>query len=148
MKFQEIFNEYIELLPYMVEPKQVFTTTTLYNSYIKDIFGNKEVSTLLITDYQNFANDLLLPNDNDDYISRDHIEQIIDILISISRYGIKSNYGLTENLPQQINIDFNFENDDRFEEELENIQLVMQLGEAFLNLAKTTSKITSYSKVA
>jgi hypothetical protein len=24
----------------------------------------------------------------------------------------------------------------------------MQLGEAFLNLAKTTSKITSYSKVA
>ena len=107
MKFQEIFNEYIELLPYMIEHKNVFAIRTLYNSYIKNVFGEKEILILELTDYQNFANDLLFQKSHDGYMSRDRIEQIIDILISISRFAIKSNYGINENLPAQITLEFN-----------------------------------------
>ena len=122
MKIQEIFNEYIELLPYMVRRKDVFVTTTLYNSYIKTVFGEKEVSILLLTDYQDFANDLLLPNEHNDYLSRDRIEQIIDTLVSISRYAIKSNYGINENLPQQIELEFNNSVNKKYDESLLNIK--------------------------
>jgi len=122
MKIQEIFNEYIELLPYMVNNKHVFVTTTLYNSYIKTVFGQKEVSILLLTDYQEFANNLLLPiptdSFKDDYLSIDRIKSIIDILVSINRYAIKSNYGITENLATQIELDSNQEKEVAYENDL------------------------------
>lgn len=122
MKIQEIFNEYIELLPYMVNNKDVFVTTTLYNSYIKPVFGQKEVSILLLTDYQEFANDLLLPQQSDnDFLSRFRIEQIIDILISILRYAIKSDYGITENLAIEIELDFNQEKEVAYENDLKSL---------------------------
>ena len=147
MKFQEIFNEYVELLPYMVNHKNVFLTTTLYNSYIKPIFADKEVSILLIADYQNFTNDLLLPNHNNEYMSRDRIEQIIDVLINISRFAIKSNYGISENFPQQIQLDFNSTKSIKFEEDLENIQSAIAIGETFISIIKSTQKIINYSKL-
>jgi len=115
MKIQEIFNEYIELLPYMTNQKNVSVTTTLYNSYIKTVFGKKEVSILLLTDYQNFANDLLLPNQDSETMSRDRIEQIIDILINLNRFAIKSKYGITENLAQQIELNFTLSREEVFE---------------------------------
>ena len=106
MKIQEIFNEYIELLPYMARQKDVFVTTTLYNSYIKTVFGKKEVSILLLTDYQTFANNLLSKKSHDGSMSRDRIEQIMEILISIIRFAVKSNYGIEQNYPLQVHLDF------------------------------------------
>lgn len=76
MKIQEIFNEYIELKAYTTCSKIVFTEITLYNSYIKSAFGNKEVSTLLTIDYQNFTNSLLSDKYKYQQKSRDRIEQI------------------------------------------------------------------------
>ena len=148
MKIQEIFNEYIELLPYMVDRKNVFLTITLYNSYIRPVLGEKEVSILVLTDYQNFTNDLLSEKFHDGFMSHDRIEQIIDILINISRYAIKSNYGINENFPQQLELDFNFIKVKKFNEDLENIQSALEIGEAFISIIKSTQKITSYVNVA
>ena len=137
MKIQEIFNEYIELLPYMARHKDVFVTTTLYNSYIKTVFGQKEVSILLLTDYQNFANDLLLPNEQKETISRDRIEQIIDILISISRFAIKSKYDINENLPEQIKLDFSNSHEKLFEEHDFGSDATVELLENFIDVIKS-----------
>jgi len=145
MKIQEIFNEYIELLPYMVRRKDVFVTTTLYNSYIKTVFGEKEVSILLLTDYQNFANDLLFKKSHDGYISRDRIEQIINILISLSRFAIKSNYGINENLPQQIELQFNQSKESIYNEDLlrisEDMDFLTNLHDVFKSITKVTSLV-------
>jgi len=133
-------HEYIELLPYMVEPKDVFVTKTLYNSYVKSVFGEKEISILTLIDYQDFINDLLLPNLNNDYFSLDLIKQIIEILISISRYAIRASYGISENLPLEIELDFNEEKENYFKKDLNEIQLTIELGEGFLSSVKTIKK--------
>lgn len=140
MKIQEIFNEYIELLPYMTNHKDVFVTTTLYNSYIKSAFGDKEVSILLLTDYQEFANNLLFKKSHDGFMSRDRIEQIIEIFVSISRFAIKSKYGISENLPLQIELTFNQKKENIYQKDLvslvEDITFIEDLNTFFNQVSK------------
>lgn len=59
MKIQEIFNKQIEQLNHIFFYKYIFITQTLYDGYIKKPLINKDLSILLLTDYQEFTNNLL-----------------------------------------------------------------------------------------
>ena len=142
MNIQEIFNEYIELMPYVTCNKEVFLNTTLYNSYIKPTFGSKEVSTLLLIDYQNFTNELLQKKSHDGHISRDRMEQIINVLISIYRFAIKSKYYQGENLPLNVVLDFNENNlSDKWIRESNEITQILELGELAYKAMKSFNKV-------
>ena len=149
MKIQEIFTEYIELKAYMSCHKIVFQETTLYNSYISNTFGNREVQTLSLTDYQNFANDLLLPHTKEknpllmsdvDYLSHDRISQIMDVLVSIYRFAIKSKYYIGSNLPLEIETKFDVYVDERFQMDLVKIRNEIEFGESLINIYEEFKK--------
>lgn len=149
MKIQEIFTEYIELKAYMSCHKIVFQETTLYNSYISKAFGNREVQTLSLTDYQNFTNDLLsahskeqypLLNSDIDYLSHDRIGQIIDVLVSIYRYAIKSKYYIGSNLPLEIETKFDVYADERFQMDLVKIKNEIEFGTSLVNIYEEFKK--------
>ena len=104
MKIQEIFTEYIELKSYISCFKDVVLDTTLYNTYIKPTFGNKEVSTLVLQDYQKFANTLLSSKFDDSDFSFHFLEKIISVLVDIYRFAIKVGYYQGDNLPLLIEL--------------------------------------------
>lgn len=141
MKIQEIFTEYIELKAYLVDHKIVFLNTTLYNNYIKPIYGNKEISTLNLIDYQNFANNLLSGTYKYQQMSRDRIEQIMDVLIDIYRFAIKSNYYQGDNLPQLIELKFDSNRDQVWKRDMQDLTLAIELGESFVSLFKNMKKM-------
>lgn len=137
MKIQEIFTEYIELKEYLAEKKVIFAEITLYNNYIKPVYGKEEISTLNLIDYQNFANKLLSPNAENDTMSRDRIEQIFDILMAIYRYALKANYYHGDNLPQHIELDFTLNKKalETWKEDLQAIALTLDLTHALLDFS-------------
>ena len=141
MKIQEIFNEYIELMPYISSSKNVFLNRTLYNTYIKQQFGNKEVSTLLLTDYQNFTNELLSKKINNEHLSRDGVEQINNVLIAIYRFAIKSKYYQGENLPLLVTFNFNNNLSASWSKESKEIAQILELGEIAYNAIKKFKQV-------
>ena len=140
MKIQEIFTEYIELKAYLDDHKNVFHNTTLYNNYIKPIYGNKEISTLNLIDYQNFANNLLSGSYKSQQISKDKAEQIFTVLIDIYRFAIKSNYFDGVNLPDQIFKSVSAR-DQVYKNDLNDIQLEISIGESFVSLIRNIHKL-------
>lgn len=141
MKIQEIFTEYIELKAYLSDHKAIFLNTTLYNSYIKPVYGDSEISTLVILDYQNFANSLLSSSPKHDQISRDRIEQIFDVLIDIYRFAIKSDYYRGQNLPAMFDLNFEDNEDVIWKNDLSDITLAIDIGESFVSLMKNMQKM-------
>jgi len=132
MKIQEVFNEYIELLPYMVSNKHVFVIEALYDSYIKKALGDKDLSILCLTDYQEFANNLLSIEVRDSYMSRDRINSIMEVLISINRYAIKSEYHIKENLAQKVKLTFDLtDNPTSYKEDFELISKELEFFNEF-----------------
>lgn len=104
MKIHEIFTEYIELKSYTNSFTDVVHYTTLYNGYIKPTFGNKEVSTLMLQDYQKFTNTLLFSKFDDSEFSFHSLQKIINVLVDIYRFAIKAGYYHGDNLPLLINL--------------------------------------------
>ncbi len=141
MKIQEIFTEYIELKAYLDDSKVVLHNTTLYNKFIKPVYGNKEISTLNLTDYQNFANSLLSGSYKSEQISKETVNQIFKILVDIYRFAIKSNYFNGDNFPAQVKIKLNDFKYQVWKQDLNDIQLAINFGESFISFMKNLSKI-------
>ena len=101
MLIQTIFNEYIELKPYFYTMAKVKYTETLYNKYIKDVFGNKEISTLNKLAYQNFAKKLLSGIYKQTTVQEIFFDVFL-ILVDIYRFAIMSEYYQGHNIPSTV----------------------------------------------
>lgn len=147
MKIQELYEDYIGLKQYVSSKHILFTENTLYNNYIKPTFGNKEISTLNLIDYQNFTFNLLSEG-----LTPLRIRSIVDILISLYRYSIMANYYEGENIPLQINLDSLLSDEGKnkaFQRDRQLIIKELELKESLSDLSNSIKKFqTRLQKIA